>query len=77
MSSFTGILSKLESCVESSKTLELAQYTTEKRMRKIPPVTHFQGLRVEATTSSAPEGNETNTHESALHLTDKTIFQSF
>lgn len=76
ISFFTGIPSKLESCTESSKALELAKYATETRMKKIFVLSHFQGLTVEATTSSVPEGNETNTQESALHLTDKVLSSS-
>lgn len=70
---FTGIPSKLESCIESSKGLESAKHAKE--TRKIPAEGHFQGLTLEAT-SSVPEGNETNTQESPLHLIDKLLFFS-
>lgn len=71
ISTFTGIPSKLESCIESSKGLELAKYATETGIIKIAAESNFQGLTLEAITSSVPEGNETNTQELPLHLIDK------
>lgn len=43
---------------------------------KIPAESHFQGLTLEAPTSSVPEGNETNTQESSLHHIDKLLVYS-
>lgn len=73
VSIFTGNPCKLESCIEPSTCLGLAKYATETRIMKIPAGSHFQGLTLEATNSSVPEGNEKNTQESSLHLIDKLL----